>query len=57
MAATRVARFFLAQHAKTGKNIPKRLHNIQNYHRISIPNAHKIYQKAIMYNQNFWDFG
>jgi hypothetical protein len=42
---------------KLGKNIPKRLENIQNYHRMSIPNAHKIYQKAIMYNQNFWDFG
>jgi hypothetical protein len=33
----RIARFFLVQNAKTGKNIP-------NKHKICIPNVHKIYQ-------------
>jgi hypothetical protein len=33
-AENRVARFFLAQHTKTAKNIPKRPQNIQNDHRV-----------------------
>jgi hypothetical protein len=45
-----VARFFSAQHTKTGKytkgslNIPKKHNNI--------PNGHKIYQMAIKYTKN-----
>jgi hypothetical protein len=34
-----IARFFLVQHTKTGKNIPKLPQNV--------PNCHKIYQIAV----------
>jgi hypothetical protein len=44
----RVARFFLAQHTKTGKNVPKRPQKSQN-----TPNASKIYQMAKIYKNVF----
>jgi hypothetical protein len=45
----RVARFFLAQHAKHGKKYTKRPQNIQNDHRIlkclfNLPNGRNKYQ-------------
>jgi hypothetical protein len=38
---------------KLGKLYPKRPQNIPNDHRIWIPNAHKIYQQAVIYTKNF----
>jgi hypothetical protein len=40
LVPVRVARFFLVQDTKTGKNIP-------NDHKIYLPNAHKIFPMAV----------
>jgi hypothetical protein len=42
---TRVARFFLVQHTKTGEKLTKLPKNIPNYH--------KIYQRAVKYIPKF----
>jgi hypothetical protein len=41
LQTNRVARFYLAQHTKTGENVPKRPQNIEN--------DHKMYQIIIKY--------
>jgi hypothetical protein len=45
----RVARFFLAQRTKTGKNIPKKdQKHIQYTNCSNVPNGHKVYQNFLL---------